>query len=101
MGSVRRRRHFYAKGNIFWPTAANFKLAQEEVSDYEYVEIEPPPDMDHGIIWAHSLGASPHDLFGELVAWIDHRLEEVKRNKNLGYELRALAGLKDRRFRES
>lgn len=69
------------KATIFLPTKARYMLAREEVADYEFVECGEPPDLRHGIMWAHSLGASPPDIFGEILITIDRRIEQVKGHK--------------------
>lgn len=77
MGSLRRNQDFYEKGMVFYPRAQNLHIGQE-VTDYEYVPCEEPPDLNHGIVWAHRLDASPPDLFGETLCYIDYRLEQVR-----------------------
>lgn len=66
---------------LFSMTRAARKPAVWNVPDHEYVQQEPLPDLDHGIIWAHSLGASPHDIFGEMLAYIDIRIEKIRIEK--------------------
>lgn len=69
------------KGAWIPPTKAQRMLIREEVSDYEYIEREEVPDFSHGVVWAHSLGASPSNIFGEMLAAIDQRIEQVKLHK--------------------
>lgn len=86
MGSVRRRRrrgtgpdYGEGKGHLIYPHyMAEWRLAGEEVMDYEFVECEEPPDFSHGIVWAHRCDASPPDLFGELLAYIEIKLDKVQ-----------------------
>jgi hypothetical protein len=75
MGQVN---NFYNKGISITPSKAQYRHANEEVADCAYVECEEPLDFDHGVVWAHSLGASPPDLFGEILAWMEFRAEQCK-----------------------
>lgn len=77
---VNKRRHDYDRAVIFAPTKARYMGAKEVISDFEYVPCEVPPNLEHGLVWAHSLGATPSNIFGELLAAIDHRIEQVKQH---------------------
>lgn len=74
---MRRKRHYANDAAISFPIRAQVIPAREEVADFRYIECEEPPDTSHGVIWAHSLGASPPDIFGELMAWMDHKAKEA------------------------
>ena len=65
--------------------------AEKEVDDFQFIECEPPPDCSHGIVWAHRVTQSPPDIFGELMAWLDHQVTHVKNRKpkNKGRRRRA------------
>jgi len=63
---------------INFPIRAQRVSVRREVADHAYIECDDLPDFSHGIVWAHSLGQSPPDLFGEMLAAIDRRLSQVR-----------------------
>jgi hypothetical protein len=75
------------KANSF-PTRTENVPAHYYVPDYEFIECEPIPRLDRGIVWAHSLGASPHCDFDEIFCALEHKLDQVKINKDEAARLR-------------
>ena len=69
---------YFLKNQGITPSRARYKSVFAEIGDYEYVDCDDLPDLNHGLIWAHRIDHIISRPFEEIVIRYRYAIEQAR-----------------------